>query len=150
MSLSLLDSNQITQLVVDEDAEALRVVGTAAGGAINITATDPIAVTIDGQTGQDVLANYNIAYTNLTTSYYQVVASTASEYTKVVVYDTSGETIELSLGGSGSEVVKIILGPGCDQSFECQIPAASRIAVRTVGSNATAGSLILNLIGQAA
>lgn len=147
MSLSLLDSNQITQLVVDEAEEALRIVGTGAGGKVDVTASSPLPVTLSGASNLDVLATYNIDYTNVTTSYYQVAASAADDYSKIAIYDTTGETIELALGGSGSEVVKMTIGPGCDQVLEIQIPAGSRIAIRSVGSNATAGNLILNLLG---
>lgn len=143
---TLLDSNQVLQHSFDDDAQALKIVGTATGGKVDITATSPIPVTLSGSSNLDILASYNINYTNITTSYYQVVASTTDAYSKIAIYETTGETIELALGGSGSEVVKMIIGPGNDQVVEIQIPAGSRIAVKA-SANATAGSLILNLLG---
>lgn len=134
---TLLDSNQVLQHSFSDADEALKIVGTGAGGSL--------PVTISSAASSDIVASYNIPYTSLTTSYYQVVAS-SDEITKIAIYDTSGQTIELALGGSGSEVVYLTIGPGNDQVIEVNIPAGTRIAVRA-DSNATAGSLILNCIG---
>lgn len=143
MSLSLLDSNQVTQLVVDEAAEALRVVGTGPSGTVPISASSPIPVTLAGSSNLDILSTHNIASGSLTTSYFTVEASALFDYSKIAVYETTGETIQLAV----DSVVKMTIGPGCDQVVELQIPSGSLIQVRTVGSNAASGSLILNLLG---
>lgn len=147
MMSTLLDANQVIQRIYDEANEALTISGTGAGGKVDVTASSPLPVTLSGASNLDVLATHNISYTNLTTSYYEVSASLANDITKIAIYDTSGETIELAIGPASSEVVKLTIGPGCDQVLEVQLSAGDRIAVRTVGSNATAGSLILNLLG---
>jgi hypothetical protein len=150
MTISTLDAPQVIVHSFDEPNNAIRVDGIGTAGAVTIEGTGPsgeVTVIVSNATGLDIVASYNIPYTSLTTSYFQVVASTAAAVSKIANYDTSGETIELALGGSGSEVVKMILGPGNDQYLDIDIPAGSRIAVRTVGSNASAGSLVLNLIG---
>lgn len=144
---TLLDSNQVIQKIYDDSNEALKISGIGAGGKVDVTASSPLPVTLTGASNLDVLATYNISYTNLTTSYYQVAASLANNITKIAIYDTSGETIELAVGAPSSEVVKLTIGPGCDQVLEVQLNAGDRITVRTLGSNASAGSLILNLLG---
>jgi hypothetical protein len=136
---TLLDSDQVIQHVYDDSNEALTIVGTGTGGAV--------PVTLSTASGSDVLQTLNISYTNLTTSYYEAVASLADDISKIAIYDTSGETIELAIGASGAEVVRLTIGPGCDQQLDVALSIGDRIAVRTVGSNATSGSLILNLIG---
>lgn len=144
---TLLDSNQAIQKGFDDVSSAHKITGTGPSGSVPISATSPIPVTLSGSSNLDILASFNVDYTNITTSYYQVVGSTADAYSKIAIYDTTGETIELALGAASSEVVKMIIGPGCDQILEIQIPAGSRITVRSVGTNASGGSLVLNLLG---
>lgn len=143
MALSLLDSNQVTQDVHDVTNHALRISGTGAGGKVDITASSPVPVTLAGSSNLDILSTYNIASGSLTTSYHTVEASALFDYSKIAVYETTGETIELAV----DSVVKMTIGPGCDQAVEIQIPSGSLLQVRTVGSNASSGSLILNLLG---
>jgi len=144
---TLLDANQAIQKAFDDSTGSLTISGTGAGGKVDITASTPLPVTLSGASNLDVVASYNISFSNLTISYFQVVASTADAIDRIAMYETTGETIQLAIGGSGSEVLKLTIGPGCDQIIDVNIPAGSRIAVRTVGSNATAGSLILNMVG---
>jgi hypothetical protein len=79
----------------------------------------------------------------------QVVASTASAVKKMQILDTTGAFIGLYVGPAASEVLKVIIGPGSDQTIEHAIPASSRITVRRLDSatNITTGILAINFIG---
>lgn len=79
----------------------------------------------------------------------QVVASTAAAVKKMQILDTTGAFIGLYVGAAASEVLKVIIGPGSDQTIEHAIPASSRITVRRLDStsNITTGVLAINFIG---
>jgi hypothetical protein len=79
----------------------------------------------------------------------QVVASTTAAVKKMQILDTTGAFIGLYVGPAASEVLKVIIGPGSDQTIEHSIPASSRITVRRLdsASNITTGVLAINFIG---
>jgi hypothetical protein len=85
------------------------------------------------------------ASTNVTTSaYVQIVASLASQASEIDVFDSSGQTLYLAVGASGSEVNKMIIVPGGNGRVPLGIPAGSRISVKAISGTASSGEIDIN------
>lgn len=70
-------------------------------------------------------------------AWVELIASTAAECQGLCVFDSSGYSLELGVGGSGSEVRKLIIPPGGLNGFiPLRIPAGSRVSIRALGTNA--------------
>jgi len=82
-------------------------------------------------------------------AFVTLVASTAAATKKIQVLDTTGAFLGLYTGPAASEVLKVIVGPGSDQTIECAIAAGTRVSVRRLDSatNVTSGNLAVNFIG---
>lgn len=75
-----------------------------------------------------------------TAGWTEIVASIASSSSHFVINDTGGQVMELALGGVGSEQKIINVPPGgFGTAIALTIPAGSRISVRAVDADATAG-----------
>ncbi len=117
-------------------------------GALNITGT----VAISNSIGQDIIHTVEVDSADIEGSggnYFTVVASTSANATQLIVYDTTGATLEIAVGAAASEVTKVILGPGCDQTFSLSIPSGSRVSIRSreVAAPGAGSNIVLNLIG---
>lgn len=79
----------------------------------------------------------------------QVVASLAAPVKALQIIDTTGAFIGLYTGGSGSEVLKLIIGPGSDQTIEHSIPSGTRISLRKMVDTApiSTGLIAINFLG---
>ena len=82
-------------------------------------------------------------------AFVTLVASTAAAVKKIQVLDTTGAFLGLYTGAAASEVLKVIVGPGSDQTIECAIAAGVRVSVRRLDSTTsiTSGNLAINFIG---
>lgn len=80
-------------------------------------------------------------------SFLEVVASTAAAVKKLQILDTTGGYIGLYTGASSSEVLKLIIGPGSDQTIDVTIASGVRISLRSMSSAITVGNLAINFIG---
>jgi len=119
-----------------------------AEGALNITGT----VSVSNSAGQDILHTVELDSADIQGSggsYFEVIASTSATTKQITVYDTTGSTMELAVGAAASEVTKVIIGPGSDQSFALNIPAGSRISIRSreVAAPGAGSNFIVTLIG---
>ena len=82
--------------------------------------------------------------TNVTTSaYVQLVASAPYTCNRVVIFDSSGQTLFLGIGSSGSEIAKIIIPPG-GIDVPISINAGDRLALKALSGTANAGEVDLN------
>jgi len=79
----------------------------------------------------------------------QVVASTAAATKKLQLLDTTGAFVGIYTGGSGSEVLQFVMGPGSDQTIEHAIPASTRISLKRLDSTTavSTGIVAINFIG---
>jgi len=79
----------------------------------------------------------------------EVIASTAAEIKAIQLLDTTGAFVGVYVGGSGSEVLKFVMGPGSDQTIEHNIPAASRVSLKRLDSTAavSSGIVAFNCLG---
>lgn len=94
------------------------------------------------------LARNNYSTTSVTTgAYVQLVASTSAAVSQLEIFDSSGQTLVLAFGGSGSEVDKIYITPGGNGIVPLAIPSGTRLSIKAVSANATEGEISINLYG---
>ena len=124
-------------------SNALKVDGSAVTQPVSIA-----TVPAEGGRSSVLLYTNNYASVNVTTSaYVQVVASTTGDINRLYIADTSGSAIILAVGGAGSEVDKLYIGPGGNEApYELNIPSGSRIAIKALDVNATSGRIILTAL----
>ena len=79
-----------------------------------------------------------------TTTYVQLVASTTSATNMIEIFDSSGQSMIIGVGASGSEVVQLYTLPGGNGQVPLAIPAGSRVAIKALTASATAGYLTIN------
>lgn len=82
-----------------------------------------------------------------TGAWVQLVASTSIAVKEIEIFDSSGQTMELGLGGAGSEVRKLLVIPGGNGKVFCVIPAGSRVSIRAVSGSASVGEIDVNFYG---
>ena len=149
---------------------ALQTTGNTSLASIDTKLTSPLTVTVGSAlpTGANTIgaisntsfgskiaglsaANapvYNVySSTNITTAaYVQLIAATTSAAQNIQIFDSSGQGMILAVGAPGSEVIQAYVAPGGD-AFQLNIPAGSRVAYKALTANATAGYLLINLLG---
>lgn len=83
--------------------------------------------------------------TNVTTAaYVQLVASTSASINLLDIFDSSGQTLVIGVGASGSEVPQFNIYPGGNGSIPLAIPSGSRIAIKAISGTASTGELDIN------
>ncbi len=82
-------------------------------------------------------------------AFLTVVASTAAATKRLQILDTTGAFIGLYTGAASSEVLKLVIGPGSDQTIDAIIPAGTRISLRRLDSTTaiSVGIVAINFIG---
>ena len=63
---------------------------------------------------------------------------------KALIFDSSGETMELGIGPEGSEQHLLYLNPGGNGSIDLTITSKTRLSLRAVSANATKGELLID------
>lgn len=92
------------------------------------------------------IARNDYTSTNVTTgAYVQLIASTSGITNMVEVFDSSGETLVLAVGGSGSEVDQFYINPGGNGQIPLTIPSGSRVSIKAITATASVGYINLNL-----
>lgn len=96
-----------------------------------------------GSVSENIRSDHSI--TNVTTTgWVELVASTSSDIAEFYIFDSSGETLQLGTGVSGSESALFNIIPGgYSHPVEVNVPAGSRLAVRAVSNDATLGELTI-------
>lgn len=86
-----------------------------------------------------------------TGAWTQLIASTAAEAQMITVNENAGVSVELGVGGAGSESRVLLVPPGgMNGAIPLRIPASSRLSVRAVSGTAAYSStveLLVNLLG---
>ncbi len=165
----LLSQDNIIRKVFDETLNALTVTGSIsvaptpgaateakqdAGNAslasIDTKLTSPIAVTGSLSTALPevyaVTALIDTAVTNITNSgYLQLVANTSQITKKLQVIEDIGEFMAIYVGPASSEVLLCALPLGGGE-VEVNVPANSRLSIRSLNNNVIQGKLIVNLL----
>ena len=85
--------------------------------------------------------------TNVNTSaWVELDASIDKNVTSIEIFDSSGETLKLSVGpASGAEVDTMHIVPGGNGLIGFVMNPGQRLAIRAVSGNATTGELIINM-----
>ena len=84
--------------------------------------------------------------TNVTTSAYtQLIASTSGITNVMEIFDSSGQTLKIAFGASGSEVDQFIVTPGGNGRITIFIAAGTRISIKALSATASAGEVDINL-----
>ena len=102
-------------------------------------------------TGKTLVTRVRRAYAsgNVTTgAWVQLIAATPVGSTKgiteIEIFDSSGQTLELGFGGSGSEVSQIYIVPGGNGRLSFMVPTNTRVSIRAVSATAAVGELDIN------
>lgn len=113
-------------------------------GSVVFTATSlPIPSGTYADSARNVYSSVNVT----TGAWVQLIASTAAAAKCVLLFDSSGQTLELGTGAVASETRKLIITPGGpDVCVPLTIPASTRVSVRAVSATASVGEIDLTLI----
>ena len=94
-------------------------------------------------------ARHDYSGGNVTTgAWTQLIASLASAVNGIMLFDSSGQTLELGIGAAASETRVLLIPPGGLNGFiPLRIASGARVSVRAVSANATEGELNLTALG---
>jgi hypothetical protein len=97
-----------------------------------------------GRTKVLLYRNDNASSAISTSAYTQIVASTADDINVLYISDTSGSSFKIATGGAGVETDILYVPPGgIDPPYEIHIPASTRVSVKALDTNMSAGQLII-------
>jgi hypothetical protein len=117
-------------------------------GALTTEVSGSVSVTDFPRLNSVTLHRNNYSTSPVTTGVYvELVASMPAAVKEVEIFDSSGETLVLAIGGVGSEVNKVYIFPGGNGRIPLQISASARLSVKAVSNNATSGELTINFYG---
>lgn len=158
-----LNQENIIKKVFDETNDSLRISGSIVvpppiGGATEAKQDDEIAILQQIETNtagagssrletKQVSVLVDSSITTIPNSGALTLIATTSDITyQVQSIEDIGEYMALCVGASGSEVIiaALPLGGG---SVDVNVPAGSRLSVKSLVNNITNGKLIINVIG---
>lgn len=79
-----------------------------------------------------------------TAAYSELVASLSSNVEVLEIYNSTGQTLVLAIGASGSEDEQFYIMPGGNGLIGVLLDQGSRISVTAESANATSGELTIN------
>lgn len=79
-----------------------------------------------------------------TGAWTQLVASLSAAVTAVEIFDSSGQVLELGVGGAGSETRTVLVFPGGNGKIPVAYASGARVSIRAVSANATVGLSVIN------
>jgi hypothetical protein len=79
-----------------------------------------------------------------TVNWSEIIASTSDVIKSWSIFDSSGEVLELGVGGIGVEQRFAYIQPGGGDIIIHQLPVGSRISIRAITGNVTEGNLVIN------
>jgi hypothetical protein len=112
--------------------------------SVAIASDQPAIKTAQTNSKGEFIRNDYSSVNVTTAAYTQLIASTASAYSAVEIFDSSGQTLKLAIGGSGSEIDQFLIFPGGNGRIPFTVPSGSRISIRAVSANATSGEIDIN------
>jgi hypothetical protein len=126
-------------VVIASDQSAIPVSGSFSSAAnsvvdlLDANILDTSSVNVPGSAGSPV----------------QVVASLAATVKALQLLDTTGAFVGVYVGGVGVEVLKLVMGPGSDQTIEHAIPSGSRVSLKRLDSTTavSSGIIAINFLG---
>ncbi len=113
---------------------------------VAISPNNSISSTIKGTViGNAPVQNIYSSVNVTTAAYVQLVASTSNVINTLHIFDSSGQSMILGIGGAGSEVTTLYVPPGGD-TYTLNIPAGSRIAYKALSATANSGYLLMSFL----
>ena len=150
MATKDLDPGNVIKKVYNEADESIQATIVGSSGPIDITASSPIPVIIGGTGDLSVLASMEIPFSSIPNSGaspFEVVASLGLEAKRFMVYDTTGETMQIRIGASiGTQL--FLTGPGQADTFDVAVVAGTRISIRSNGAAPLAGTYVITILGN--
>jgi hypothetical protein len=111
------------------------------------TLQDILAATGGGsKTSLHLLRNDYTGTPVTTAAYVQLLASTSDEINQLYIFDSSGKTLVLAVGGAGSEVDKYYIVPGGNGLINLTIPVGSRLSIKAVSGTANKGEISITCL----
>jgi hypothetical protein len=77
-------------------------------------------------------------------AYTEILQSHSVNTNEVEIFDSSGQTIFLAIGGSGSESNKVYVLPGGNGRIPLILNVGDRISLKSAGPNVDVGEIVLN------
>lgn len=99
------------------------------------------------QPGRKLITTVRNAYasTNVTTSAWVELVSSMPVTTSVMeIFDSSGQTLKIGFGASGSEITQLYVFPGGNGTIPVEVPVDTRVSIRAVTGTASSGELDIN------
>ena len=127
---------QIAQAVLADDGSSVKITGNIAVGESTI------------ELKSRVILDYTTTDVDVLTWVELLPTVGTSNITKIEIFDSSGEILELGTGVSGSEISNIYVRPGGNGLLPITILAGTRLSVKSVSGTANSGSLVINLYGN--
>lgn len=94
------------------------------------------------------LSRIDALASNITTTAYSTLFASVPDYIqRIHIANSTGQTLVLALGPSGSETDYIYIPAGTDILLPVYINIFERISVKAVSGNAMSGDLIVNIFG---
>jgi hypothetical protein len=103
----------------------------------SVSSTGSITV-VQGSRDSVELARHEHSTPITTAAYTELIAATAGTIGQLLIFDSSGETLVLAVGGSGSEVDQLYI--------DLSIPAGSRVSIKAVSANTASGELTVTAL----
>jgi hypothetical protein len=133
------DGSQKTQIV---DGSGNVIASTS--NAMNVSVTNTSIKSVQTNSKGEFVRNDYTSTSVSTSAYTQLIASTANTYSTVEIFDSSGQTLVLAIGGAGSEVNQFIIFPGGNGRIPYTIASGSRISIKALSATANAGEIDIN------
>lgn len=122
----------VLSMTVDSDGNVIPIPAGSGGGGGSST---PLDGRILGNAPTRVTAAI------LTSSYTQLIASSSLQINEQSIFNSTGETLVLAIGAAASEIDQYYIPPGGNGLMDLKIPSGSRVSVKAVSANTSAGEL---------
>jgi hypothetical protein len=105
--------------------------------------TNTVTVKQTSAKGEFVRSDYTVTPVT-TAAYTQLIASTASAYSAIEIFDSSGQTLKLAIGAAASEVDQFIIFPGGNGRIPFTLATGQRISIKALSATANVGEIDIN------
>ena len=128
-----------------------RVAAMLGVGSTAVSTTNPVPTVESGSVGVQLRLSTEFSYfqdfasISLVAGYTQVIASTGTAITKLLVTNNSSIAIHIATGAAASEVSRYLVMPGeAGVTVPLQIASGTRIAIRTISGTLTSGQFAMS------
>lgn len=97
-----------------------------------------------GKTSVTSIRNDYTSTSVTTSAWVEIVASLSADVQEIEIFDSSGQTLELGVGGSGSEARQLYILPGGNGKVPLRIASGARVSVKAASATASVGELVIN------